>query len=64
MTINNGNEILTAAQAAKLVGLSVNRFREIARAGDIKFYRPKGRRKMAFKAKDIASYLGCKVEEL
>lgn len=62
--INNGNTILTAAQAAALVGLSVNRFREIARAGDVKFYRPEGRRKMTFKAKDIAAYLGCAVEEL
>lgn len=62
--ISNGNAILTATQAAQLVGLSVNRFREIARAGDVKFYRPQGRRKMTFKAKDIAAYLGCKVEEL
>lgn len=62
--ISNGNTILTAAQAAALVGLSVNRFREIARAGDVKFYRPAGRRKMTFKAKDIAAYMGCEVSEL
>ena len=62
--ISNGNAILTTAQAAALVGLSVNRFREIARAGDVKFYRPAERRKMTFKARDIAAYMGCKVEEL
>lgn len=62
--ISNENTNLTATQAAAMVGLSVNRFREIARAGDIKFYRPAGRRKMTFKAKDIAAYLGCKVEDL
>lgn len=62
--INNGNALLTTAQVATLVGLSVNRLREIARAGDIKFYRPAGRRKMTFKAKDVAAYLGCEVSEL
>ena len=62
--IINGNETFTAAEAAGMVGLSVNRFREIARAGDVKYYRPAGRRKMIFKAKDIAAYLGCEVNEL
>ena len=47
--IINGNETFTAAEAAGMVGLSVNRFREIARAGDVKYYRPAGRRKMIFK---------------
>lgn len=62
--INDGNKMLTAAEVAKLIGLSLSRTREVARAGDIKFYRPQGRRKMVFKAKDVAAYLGCKVEEL
>lgn len=62
--ISNGNVLLTTAEVATLVGLSVSRLREIARAGDIKFYRPKERRRMLFKAKDVAEYMGCAVEEL
>ena len=62
--ISNGNSILTTKEAAAMVGLSVSRLRELANAGIIKFYRPQGRRKMIFKAKDVAHFFGCKVEDL
>lgn len=55
--ITNFNNYLSAKQVAEIVGLSVGRLREIARAGEIKFYRPQGRRKMLFSRDDVETYI-------
>lgn len=59
----NDNQVLTTKQAAACLGWSMYWTRVRAQAGDIPYYRP-GKRKMIFKAKDIAAFLGCKVEDL
>lgn len=58
------NTRLDSKQVAALIGYCPAWVRMLALAGEIKYYRPAGRRKMVFKAQDIAQFLGCKVEEL
>ncbi len=58
------NTRLNSKQVGELLGYSAAWVRMLALAGEIKYYRPDGRRKMLFRAADVAKFLGCKVEEL
>lgn len=55
---------LNTKQVAGIIGYSSSWVRMLALSGELKYYRPKGRRFMKFKARDVAAYMGCKVEEL
>lgn len=56
---------LTIKQAAKLIGLSESRTREIARAGiDLTCFRHGKQGKMIILAGSVAKYMGCKVSDL
>ncbi len=58
------NATLTAKQVSEILGYSPAWVRMLALAGEIKYYRPAGRRKMTFLKADVAKFLGCKEEEL
>ena len=64
ITILTEKTRLTAKQAAEILGLSVGRTREIARANDLVFYRNGKQGKMAILAGKLAKYMGCKVQDL
>ena len=51
-------------EVAAMLGVSVQRLRVLALAGNIKAYRPEGARRWRFSKKSIAQYLGCAEEEL
>lgn len=55
---------LNAKQVSEILGYSASWVRMLALAGEIKYYRPEGRRKMLFLKSDVAKFLGCKEEEL
>lgn len=57
-------QLLKVKEVAKIIGLSEERVREIAAAGNIRASKPVGSRRWVFTAKAVADYLGCKVEEL
>lgn len=60
----NSTSFLNTKQVAGIIGYSSSWVRMLALAGEIKYYRPQGRRFMRFKAEDVAKYMGCKVEDL
>lgn len=57
-------EIMTTEDVAQLLGVKVRRVQELAAAGRIPSYRPKGHRKWIFFKKDVASYIGIPSESL
>lgn len=57
------NQILTTKQAAACLGWTPQWLRVKARGGEIDYIRP-GKRKMGFRAKAIAEFLKCNVEDL
>lgn len=57
-------EFMNSAQVAKVLGLSLRRVQELAAAGIIRNYRPKGLRKIIFVKKDVAQYIGMPEEWL
>lgn len=58
------NATLNAKQVSEILGYSTSWVRMLALAGELKYYRPAGRRKMTFLKADVAKFLGCKEEEL
>ncbi len=58
------NTTLTAKQVSEILGYSPAWVRMLANAGEIKCYRPEGRRKMTFLKADVAKFLGCNEGDL
>lgn len=57
-------QLLKVKEVAKIIGLSEERVREIAAAGNIKASKPVGSRRWIFTAQAVADYMGVKVNEL
>ena len=58
------SNFLTVEEVSKIIGLSCERVREKAAAGDLVGLKPKGARRWHFTRQSVANYMGCTPEDL
>lgn len=58
------NATLNAKQVSEILGYTPAWVRMLALSGELKYYRPEGRRKMTFLKADVAKFLGCNEGDL